>query len=153
MLINPVAEQKEAYEFLVELFKYMIDQLIPGTKVSDVYNKVVEFVKSAGKEDHLKHLPKIMGYGIGLSRKEDLLSIKADNERVIEDGMVFNIRLSLANFDNRPNRNCLLIADTVIVQNGAPDIITKENPKAYADISYQIDENEDELPEDARKSD
>lgn len=31
MLINPVPEQKEAYEFLLSLFKYLIEQLKPGT--------------------------------------------------------------------------------------------------------------------------
>jgi len=64
--------------------------------------------------------------------------------------MVFNIRLSLANFDNRPNRNCLLIADTVVIENGAPDVLTKDNPKAYADISYQIEENDEEVNEESK---
>lgn len=58
--------------------------------------------------------------------------------------MVFNIRLSLANFDQaRPNRNCLLIADTVLINSDNIEVLTKGIPKAYADISYSIDENDE----------
>jgi nucleosome binding factor SPN SPT16 subunit len=113
-------------------------------------------VKDQGKEEHLKHLPKVLGYGIGLNKKEDQLSIKEGNDRVIEKGMVFNVRLSLANFDSRPNRNCLLIADTVLAKesvDGSPsyDILTRGNPKNYGDISYSIDENDDDVPEGDEK--
>ena len=118
------------------VFKHLVDQLTVGKQLSQVYNSIVEFVKSSGKEEHLKHLPKVMGYGIGLNKKEDLLSIKGDNERFIENGMTFNVRLSLANFDNRPTKNCLLIADTIQICNGQAEILTNENPKAYGDISY-----------------
>ena len=43
-------------------------------------------------------LPKVLGYGIGMNFKEELLAIREDNEKIIESGMVFNIRLSLTNF-------------------------------------------------------
>ncbi len=69
--------------------------------------------------------------------------------------MVFNLRLSMANFDNRPTRNCLLVADTILMKEitettPAFEILTKSIPKAYADISYSIDENDDELPEEEK---
>ena len=67
--------------------------------------------------------------------------------------MVFNVRLSLANFDNRPKRNCLLIADTVLLNGENVEILSKSIPKDYADISYSIDENDDEIPEDEKTSD
>ena len=49
-------------------------------------------------QNFTRGLPKIIGYGIGMNFKEELLSIKEDNDRIIETGMVFNIRLSLTNF-------------------------------------------------------
>jgi nucleosome binding factor SPN SPT16 subunit len=71
--------------------------------------------------------------------------------------MVFNLRLSMANFDNRPTRNCLLIADTILIKEAsdttpAIEIMTKTIPKAYADISYSIDENDDDLPEEEKSA-
>lgn len=61
----------------------------------------------------------------------------------------------MANFDHRPSRNCLLIADTILIKEvseTAPslEILTKGNPKAYADISYSIDENDEDLPEEEK---
>ena len=39
-----------------------------------------------------------MGYGIGMQTKEEQLTIKSENHRVVEAGMAFNIRLTLTNF-------------------------------------------------------
>jgi nucleosome binding factor SPN SPT16 subunit len=70
-----------------------------GISIKDVYKVFLDYIKSNGKEDYLKNLPKVLGYGIGMNPKEELLSIKEDNDKVIDNGMVFNIRLSLAHFD------------------------------------------------------
>ena len=43
-------------------------------------------------------LPKCFGFGIGMNFKEEFLSIKEDSVRVVEPGMVFNIRITLTNF-------------------------------------------------------
>lgn len=71
MLINPVNEQKEAYEFLTKLFQHIVDHLKAGKKISEIYESALSFIKAEGKEDHLKHLPKVFGYGIGLNKKEE----------------------------------------------------------------------------------
>jgi nucleosome binding factor SPN SPT16 subunit len=73
---------------------------------------------------------------------------------LIEPGMVFNLRISMANFDQRATRNCLLIADTVLIkyneQESQPnyEILTNEIPKKYVDISYQFNDNDEEVPEE-----
>jgi len=60
----------------------------------------------------------------------------------------------MANFDQRPTRNCLLIADTVLIkyneQESQPnyEILTNEIPKKYVDISYQFNDNDEEVPEE-----
>ena len=99
-----------------------------------------------------KFLPKVLGYGIGLKPKEELLAIKEDNDKIIEAGMVFNVRISLANFDSkkRPNRNCLQVADTVlIVSDGPAEVLTRSISKTYNDISYTLNDDEDDLEEGA----
>jgi len=81
-----------------------------GAKISEVYQSVHDFAGTLGEQAALKQfLSKTLGYGIGLQPKEELLAIKADNHKVIEEGNMFTIRLSLANFDKqtRPTRNCL----------------------------------------------
>ncbi len=66
-----------------KLFANISEHLKPGKKISEIYETALAFIKSEGKEDHLKHLPKVFGYGIGLNKKEEQLSIKADNHRLI----------------------------------------------------------------------
>lgn len=107
--------------------------------------------------DLVDFLPKTLGYGIGLKPKEEVLAIKEDNHKEIEAGMIFNIRLSLANFDSqkRPTKNCLQIADSVIiVADGPPEVLTKNISKLYNDISYTLDDDDDEIAEneDSRPS-
>lgn len=62
-----------------------------------------------------------------MNPKEDLLSINAANERIIQKGMVFNVRLSLSKFDKlqRPERNCLLITDTILILEEISEVITR----------------------------
>jgi len=49
----------------------VVEYLKPGRKISDVYEHVMSFIKTEGKEDSLKFLPKVFGYGIGLNKKEE----------------------------------------------------------------------------------
>ena len=146
LIIGPIPEQKLAYEFLVKCEDHLISQLKPGTKISEAYKSVHDFASKQGEQAGLaKFLPKTLGYGIGLQPKEELLAIKADNHKVIEVGNMFTVRLSLANFDreNRPTRNCLQIADTVLVTADGCEVMTKGNSRDFNDISYTIDEDEE----------
>ena len=95
---------------MLEVFEILQKAVKPGNKISDVHKACIQYGKDkvlaegssteAGKkyQSFTRGLPKIIGYGIGMNFKEELLSIKDDNDRVIEPGMVFNIRLSLTNF-------------------------------------------------------
>ena len=109
LIIDPIPEQKAAYEFLISVFDILVDELKIGKSFSEVSKKVREQAAKMENGHLAKFLPKVLGYGIGLKPKEELLAIKEDNEKIIEAGMVFNVRVSLANFDSkkRPNRNCL----------------------------------------------
>jgi hypothetical protein len=64
--------------------------------------------------------------------------------------MVFNIRLTLTQFaaskkegqKESNTRNCLLIADTVIVTSQGSEILTQGVSRAFNDISYNLDDND-----------
>lgn len=91
------------------MFEKTISEIKVGKKLSEVYDSSIKYAETLENGHLHKHLSKTLGYGIGLQAKEELLAIKADNSKVIEPGMVFTIRMSLANFDkeSRPTRNCL----------------------------------------------
>lgn len=152
LIIDPIPEQKAAYEFLVKVFDLIVNSLKVGETFSDVCKKVKDQASKTDNGHLVKFLPKVLGYGIGLKPKEELLAIKEDNDKIIEVGMVFNIRVSLANFDSkkRPNRNCLQVADTVlVVSDGPPEVLTRSTSKAYNDISYTLNDDEEDLDEGA----
>lgn len=112
----------------------------------------MEYALTLENSDLAKFLPKTLGYGIGLKPKEELLAIKDDNSKLIEPGMIFNVRLSLANFSAKkiPERNCLQIADTIlIVSEGPAEVLTRAISKAFNDISYTLNDSDDELAEGA----
>lgn len=56
--------------------------------------------------------------------------------------MIINLRMYMANFSSIPTRNCLLIADTILIKGQTPEVLNRLEKK-YADISYTIEENED----------
>lgn len=94
-------------------------------------------------------LPKTLGYGIGMSAKEELLTIKEDNQKVIEANMLFNVRLTLTNFSlqkkeakNRETnaKNCLMIADTILVTDSGCEVLTQGVSRQFNDISYNLDD-------------
>lgn len=152
LIIDPIDEQKQAYEFLNKVFDNLVSQLKIGLELSEVHKNLMEYTKTIENAEFAKFLPKTLGYGIGLKPKEELLAIKDDNSKVIEAGMVFNVRLSLANFSVKKiaERNCLQIADTIlIVSDGPAEVLTRSISKAYNDISYTLNDSEDDLAEGA----
>ena len=76
--------------------------------------------------------------------------IKEDNTKVIEAGMAFNIRLTLTNFvtDKKDAgkdtniRNCLLIADTILVTATGAETLTQGVSRSFNDVSYNLEDDE-----------
>lgn len=62
--------------------------------------------------------------------------------------MVLNVRLSLTNFaklnDAPTQRNCLLLADTLIVLKEGAEVLTRSVTRSYGEISYFLDDELDE---------
>jgi nucleosome binding factor SPN SPT16 subunit len=86
-----------------------------------------------------------------MQTKEEQLTIKADNLKVVEAGMAFNVRLTLTNFaqssadtkDKEQNiRGCLLIADTLLVTANGAEALTGNVNKNYTDVSYFLEEED-----------
>jgi nucleosome binding factor SPN SPT16 subunit len=103
----------------------------------------------------VKAVPKILGYGIGMNAKEESLTIKEDNHKVIEAGMTFNVRLTLTGFASAKKdggkesntKNCLMIADTIYVTSEGCEVLTSGISRNFSDISYNL-EDEDNVAEE-----
>ena len=149
LLINPDKEQREAYLFLCELLETVVGTLRPGHRVREAHAAGMDLARKKAAPAVLKGLSRFFGYGIGLAQKEELLSVSETNEREVERGMAFHVRVSVSSFHARKERSCLLIADTVIVGEKSNEVLGAAVARRYADVSYEIEER---APEEEKKA-
>ncbi|KAF9594053.1 hypothetical protein IFM89_027027 [Coptis chinensis] len=123
---NPI--QNKAYEVLLRAHEAAITALKPGNKVSAAYGEALSVIMRDAPE-FAPNLTRSAGTGIGLEFRESGLNLNAKNERVLKVGMVFNVSLGFHNLqtltkDPKTEKFSLLIADTVIVNEKFPEVVT-----------------------------
>lgn len=147
---NPV--QSKAYEVLLKAHDAAIDSLKPGRKVSDVYLAAISVVKKEAPE-MVPNLTKSAGTGIGLEFRESGLNLNSKNDQMLKAGMIFNVSLGFHNLqiatkNPKTQKFSMLLADTVIVGDRVPEVVTSICSKALKDVAYSFNEEgeEEELP-------
>lgn len=147
-LIDSNAMQSKAYEVLLKAHEAAINALKAGNKVSAVYQAAYSVVEKDAPE-LAANLTKSAGTGIGLEFRESGLSLNAKNDRILKAGMVFNVSLGFQNLQkqtkNPESKNfSLLLADTVVVTEKVPEVVTSFSSKAVKDVAYSFNEDDDE---------
>ncbi len=70
--------------------------------------------------------------------------------------MTFHVRITLTDINPKPSRSIIAVGETILIkENGeAPQILTSGIQRAYKEISYQLDDEEqkDEQMQDGAKS-
>ncbi|XP_027108018.2 FACT complex subunit SPT16-like [Coffea arabica] len=143
---NPV--QKKAYAVLVKAQGAAIAALKPGSKAGDAYQAAVAVVEKEAAE-LAPSLTKSAGTGIGLEFRESGHNLNGKNEKILKAGMVFNVSLGFQNLQTetknpKTQKFSLLLSDTVIVSQNAPEVLTSLSSKAVNDVAYSFNEDEDE---------
>ncbi|XP_043700747.1 FACT complex subunit SPT16-like [Telopea speciosissima] len=151
ILIDANAAQSKAYEVLLKAHEAAISALKPGNKVSAAYQAALSVVEKEAPE-LAPNLTKSAGTGIGLEFRESGLSLNAKNDRVLKAGMVFNVSLGLQNLqaqtkNPKTEKFSLLLADTVIINEKQPEVVTSISSKAVKDVAYSFNEDEEEEEE------
>ncbi|KAI5653147.1 hypothetical protein M9H77_30334 [Catharanthus roseus] len=146
---NPV--QSKAYEVLLKAHGAAINALKPGKKAGEAYMAALSVVEKEAPE-LAASLTKSAGTGIGLEFRESGLSLNGKNDRILKQGMVFNVSLGFQNLQNETKnpktaKFSVLLADTVIVGQNVPDVITSLSSKAIKDVAYSFNEDDDEQEE------
>ncbi|GAB2214564.1 hypothetical protein Droror1_Dr00018916 [Drosera rotundifolia] len=148
-LIDANSLQSKAYEVLLKAQEAAIAALKPGEKVSSVYQAVLSVVERDAPE-LVPNLAKSAGTGIGLEFRESGLTLNAKNDRVMKQGMSFNVSLGFQNLQSPQNSSSkdqnfsLLLADTVVLGPKGPDVCTNISSKAVKDVAYSFNEDEEE---------
>ncbi|KAI3874777.1 hypothetical protein MKW98_019350 [Papaver atlanticum] len=147
-LIDANAMQSKAYGVLLKAQEAAIGSLKAGCKVSAVYEAALAVVEKDGPE-LVPNLTKTAGTGIGLEFRESGLNLNAKNDRILKAGMVFNVSLGFQNLQAQTNnpkteKFSLLLADTVIVKENIPEVVTMISSKAVKDVAYSFNEDDEE---------
>ncbi|KAK2661385.1 hypothetical protein Ddye_007918 [Dipteronia dyeriana] len=147
-LIDATPLQSKAYEALSKAHEAAISALKPGNKVSAAYQAALSVVEKDAP-DLVPNLTKNAGTGIGLEFRESGLILNAKNDRVVIAKMIFNVSIGFHNLQNQTNNPkkqtfSLLLADTVIVGDKSPEVVTSKSSKAVKDVAYSFNEDEEE---------
>ena len=131
------------YQLAFDIQSTLISSMKPGVKLSQLWNKAIEMIKSY-KPELVEKFSKNCGFGIGLEFREPLLTIGDKNDRTIQTNMVFNIALGFENIDmpadSKYKQFAVFIADTVLIkEDGNPEILTDKAPKKLGDITYYLE--------------
>ncbi|CAK9185979.1 unnamed protein product [Ilex paraguariensis] len=147
-LIDANPMQSKAYEVLLKAHDAAISALKPGKKAGAAYQAALAIVEKDAPE-LAANLTKSAGTGIGLEFRESGLGLNGKNDRSLKAGMVFNVSLGFQNLqtetkNTKTQKFSILLADTVIVAENAPEVVTSMSSKALKDVAYSFNEDEDE---------
>jgi nucleosome binding factor SPN SPT16 subunit len=150
-MVDAPAKVEKTYAALVSVYDTCLEQMTAGADMSQVITAARSFLKTKHPE-LLPHLPKSLGFAIGLQFRDSSLVLNEKNTYKFSEGMTFNVAVGFHNVPlTAEDKNgspesikklevfSLLIADTVRIQGGdqTPEVLTKAS-KDYSDVSYSI---------------
>ncbi|KZT44099.1 FACT complex subunit SPT16 [Sistotremastrum suecicum HHB10207 ss-3] len=149
--VDPTKEQESVYALLLSLQTEVLSKMKDGTPAKDVYNHALAVVQRE-KPDLVKHLPKSIGFGMGLEFRDSNYVLNAKNERPLKSGMIFNLSLG---FQNVPDANgktyALHIVDTVKVTSDKGVCLT-DGTKSIKDVMFYLNgPSDDDEPKASSK--
>ncbi|CAI9101355.1 OLC1v1038658C1 [Oldenlandia corymbosa var. corymbosa] len=154
-LFDATPMQKNAYAVLLKAQGAAIAALKPGSTVGLAYQAAVAVVEKEAPE-LVASLTKSAGTGIGLEFRESGYNLNVKNDRILKAGMVFNVSLGFHNLqaetkNPKTEKYSLLLADTIIVGQSGPEIITSLSSKAVKDVVYSFNQDDDDQEEPPAK--
>lgn len=148
LLVNPTDKVQEYYNFVLSLEEEVLKALVPGTKLSNIYEAAVAFAKKE-KPELLENLIKSFGFAMGIEFRENSITIGPKCNAVLKKNMVFNVYVGLSNLNNSQATDkegkvyALFIGDTVIVNEEGPATILTQSKKKIKNIGIFLRDNEE----------
>lgn len=136
---------KAAYQFAYDVSARLLEALVPGARLSDVYAAVMQFATEQSAA-FAASLVKNFGFSTGLLVLEARGTISEKGTVVVADGMSFVTRVVLekvAAGEGAEGSFDIELTDTVVVRNGVAELKTKVARKVeeilYEDLAEQVD--------------
>ena len=167
-LIDPTETQEAVYEACLKAQKAAVEALQPGKSCKDVYAAAQKALEEAEKENEkLKDmnlsskLNKNVGSILGLEFKDAFYMLSGKCESTIEEGMIFNVALGVNGLEEtsadekaRSRHYAIMIADSVqVTAEGSSNKELTTSTKKLSDISYAVNESDEEDEEDGAEED
>jgi nucleosome binding factor SPN SPT16 subunit len=111
---------QENYNFLLQIEEEILKKLTAGTKLSEVYEVAIKFVKDE-QPKMVEHLTKSFGFAMGIEFRESSMVLGPKTNVYAKKGMVFNVNVGLSNLtnseatDKETKTYALFVGDTVLV--------------------------------------
>ena len=161
IIVDPTKEQEKQYAAVLKAQEAAMAALAPGNKMSEPFKAAVKSLQDSGQSALVsKFANKYVGFGMGLEFKESSSNLSEKNERLVEEGMVFCVSISLAGIENgdkstgQPSAYAMQVTDTVLVRakgagaGGSSHEVLTDAPKQWKDVTYVLNEEEEEEEED-----
>jgi len=141
LLINPSQEQERCYKCLVVL----TDRILKYLKVGAIYGEVYNLAHKSIPANIQGRFLDSIGFAIGLNERDEKLEIKADNHLPILKNTTLCLSLGFRATDDE--NWAIWLTDSVIVTENGPEVLTAHVDKALTNISYDLDDGEDDKKE------
>ncbi|XP_055534629.1 FACT complex subunit spt16 isoform X2 [Wyeomyia smithii] len=157
LLVNPPETMQNNYTFLLNLEEELLKVLVPGKKLSEVYEAGLEYAK---KEEPklVDKLTKTFGFAVGLEFRENSMIIGPKCVAVLKKGMVFSVNVGLSGLENKNATDkeskiyALFVGDTVLVNEDAPASVLTQSKKKIKNIGIFLKDDEEEDEEEEEKT-
>lgn len=154
LLVNPSEALQNQYNFLVDLEEEMLKVMVPGKKLSDIYDTAMSYAKKE-KPKLVENLTKTFGFAMGLEFRDNSLIIGPKCAAVLKKGMVFNLNMGLSGLTNKEATDkegkilALYIGDTVLVNDEEnPASILTQSKKKVKNIGIFLKDDDSEEDEE-----
>lgn len=128
LFVNSTFVAQQNFNFVLDVERKLLIQLIPGAKLNEIYESTMEYAR-AQKPLLVDHLVKTFGFSIGMEFDENSLIIGPECMAVVKENMVFNVSIGLNGVTDKDGKAyALLHSDTIIVNKFGPALVTTPPP-------------------------
>jgi nucleosome binding factor SPN SPT16 subunit len=152
-MVDAPKKVETTYSLLMATYDACLEQMSIGNEFKDVLQGARNFL-STRNSALLAHLPKTLGFAIGIQFRDSSLILNDKNTTKFVENMIIALTVGFHNVAleeedkkgsgealKKMNVFSLLLADTVRIQkDSTPEILTKAS-KEFGDVSYSISEN------------
>lgn len=98
-LVDPPKKVSDTYETLLSMQDACLEAMKPGKPLKGVLKAAVNYLRDSGNLDLISHLPKNLGFSIGLDFRDSTMTLSAKNPATFRPGMVFSLVLGFNNVE------------------------------------------------------